>query len=598
MGISQIMGLTALLGIPFIIILYMLKPKHQNREVASTYLWQQVFDEIESASTLHRLRKSILLLLEILAILLITAILAGVFLKNVGSSQHHILVLDGSISMQSTDIKPTRFDEAKKTAIDYLKQLDDDVIVSVVVLKETPEILFREEEDIAMVRDGLRQIQPSMNYVDPSLAYETIQALAGEYAYDLAYFGDQSFKGARIYPIGKDERNLSIHDVSVTAYAKGLSALTEVFNHGNDVEEVMVSLYVDDLYLTTKSIPIDPLGSTQVLFDQIPKETKIIKVVVDTEDRLNIDNTAYAVVQEKTKAKVAYYSEGNLFLEKVMALHEQLDVYEVDASRNEILTGYDIYLFDSFVPAELPTDGNILMIDPQNNTSTTIQSKGYIENPKFKTVQHPITYLIDKPEFNIAVTQVFDIKNTSEERKDSIYETEHGSIAYSWEDGRNRGVVFGFDFRYSDLPLGIEFPILMTNTFDYLMNQSALENNQVSVGEAVEIRLFPNTENAWILTPSGYKHTLLNEEQYITYREASQPGIYSLIQQSGDEEKREYFAVNTPQRGIDEGTISSGQDEEKNYATGKDLSLWLGTATILVLLIEWLIYTRRKRYAR
>ncbi len=143
-----------------------------------------------------------------------------------------------------------------------------------------------------------------------------------------------------------------------------------------------------------------------------------------------------------------------------MALHEQLDVYEVDASRNEILTGYDIYLFDSFVPADLPTDGNILMIDPQNNTSTTIQSKGYIENPKFKTVQHPITYLIDKPEFNIAVTQVFDIKDTSEERKDSIYETEHGSIAYSWENGRNRGVVFGFDFRYSDLPLGIEFLFL------------------------------------------------------------------------------------------------------------------------------------------
>ncbi len=82
MGISQIMGLTALLGIPFIIVLYMLKPKHQNREVASTYLWQQVFDEIESASTLHRLRKSILLLLEILAILLITAILAGVFFEK------------------------------------------------------------------------------------------------------------------------------------------------------------------------------------------------------------------------------------------------------------------------------------------------------------------------------------------------------------------------------------------------------------------------------------------------------------------------------------------------------------------------------------
>ena len=598
MGISQTLGLAALLGIPFIIILYMLKPKHQDRVVASTYLWQQVFDEIESASKIHRLRKSILLFLEILAMLLITAILSGVFLKNAGSSQHHILVLDGSLSMQSTDVKPTRFEEAKNLATDYLNQLDDGALVSVVVLRETPEILFREEEDLALVRDGIRQIQSSMNYVDKALAYETIQALSGDLDYDLVYFGDDDFQGARLYRIAKDERNLSLHGLSMTVYENSLSALTEVVNDSPQEETVPVSIYVDDLYLTTKEVMIAPKEATRVFFDGIPKETKILKAVIETTDRLLLDNEAYGVVTPKVKSRLAYVSQGNLFLEKIMDLQDQIEVYEIDEVGLEMLTGYDLYLFDGISPDSLPTDGNILMIDLLTDAVTDSLSIGYIENPMFETANHPTTHLIEEPEFKIAVTQVFDIDRDTRERKESIYETEHGTIAYSWENGRNRGVVFGFDFRYSDLPLGIEYPILMTNTFNYLLNPSALSSSQLSVGQALDIGLSPDTEKAWIETPQGETFSLSNEDKLITFRDADQIGIYTLNQQIEDVIETEYFAVNTPQKKTITSDASSEKGEGQTYYTGKDLSIWIGTLLIIVLLLEWFIYSRRKRYAR
>ncbi len=101
----------------------------------------------------------------------------------------------------------------------------------------------------------------------------------------------------------------------------------------------------------------------------------------------------------KAKSRVAYVSQGNLFLEKIMDLQDQVEVYEFDEVGVEMLTGYDLYLFDGISPESLPTDGNILMIDPPTEAVTDSLSIGYIENPIFETANHPITHLIEKPEF-------------------------------------------------------------------------------------------------------------------------------------------------------------------------------------------------------
>ncbi len=110
------------------------------------------------------------------------------------------------------------------------------------------------------------------------------------------------------------------------------------------------------------------------------------------------------------------------------------------------------------------------------------------------------------------------------------------------------GLFSGLIFRYSDLPLGIEYPILMTNTFNYLLNPSALSRSQISVGQALDIGLSPDTEKAWIEMPQGERFSLSNEEKLITFRDANQIGVYTLNQQIGDVIETESFAVNTPQK--------------------------------------------------
>ena len=56
---------------PAIILLYFLKLKRQPLEVPSTYLWHRTIEDLHVNSLWQRLRRSILLLLQLLLVLLL-----------------------------------------------------------------------------------------------------------------------------------------------------------------------------------------------------------------------------------------------------------------------------------------------------------------------------------------------------------------------------------------------------------------------------------------------------------------------------------------------------------------------------------------------
>ena len=82
MGIANVWGLIGLIGIPIIIILYMLRPKNKPMTIPSLYLWKQMVDEIESASRLKKLKSSILMFIQMLVVFLLSLILAGLFVRS------------------------------------------------------------------------------------------------------------------------------------------------------------------------------------------------------------------------------------------------------------------------------------------------------------------------------------------------------------------------------------------------------------------------------------------------------------------------------------------------------------------------------------
>jgi hypothetical protein len=121
---------------PLIFLLYFLKLRRMPVEVPSTYLWKKTVEDMHVNSIWQRLRKNLLLLLQLIALmLLILSVLRPGCDGQKLSGDRFIFLVDKSASMGATDTEngSTRLDEAKDqiyTLIDRMKSSDAAMVIS------------------------------------------------------------------------------------------------------------------------------------------------------------------------------------------------------------------------------------------------------------------------------------------------------------------------------------------------------------------------------------------------------------------------------------------------------------------------------------
>src|SRR5689334_4011616 len=100
-----------------IIVMYILKLRRKDVVVSSTFLWRQVIRDVQANAPFQKLRKNLLLLLQLIAAALIILALSGPFLRLFAlGGRNIVLVIDTSASMSATDIRPSRLDSARRKA--------------------------------------------------------------------------------------------------------------------------------------------------------------------------------------------------------------------------------------------------------------------------------------------------------------------------------------------------------------------------------------------------------------------------------------------------------------------------------------------------
>src|SRR3989338_8571769 len=120
------------LAVP-LVLLYFLKVRRPERRVPSLLLWAAVLRDREASAFFQRLQRDPLLILQILALLALSAALARPIATVMGDgARKGVVVLDTSASMKARDVAPSRFDAARSEAAQLVRRLSEGAEVMVI----------------------------------------------------------------------------------------------------------------------------------------------------------------------------------------------------------------------------------------------------------------------------------------------------------------------------------------------------------------------------------------------------------------------------------------------------------------------------------
>ena len=113
------------LAVPLgIVLLYFLRLRRRPLEVPSTFLWRKSIEDLHVNTLWQRLRRNILLLLQLLVAAALIAALLRPAWNVTNTGDRIVIVLDQSASMSATDVKPTRLADAKRRALEIVEQME------------------------------------------------------------------------------------------------------------------------------------------------------------------------------------------------------------------------------------------------------------------------------------------------------------------------------------------------------------------------------------------------------------------------------------------------------------------------------------------
>jgi len=116
---------TAAIVVPTLLILYFLKLRRREQLVPSTLLWKRAVQDLQVNAPFQRLRKNLLLLLQLLILLAgIVALARPIVETTVSEEESVVLLIDRSASMNALEGGQTRLELAKEQAIRHVKTLN------------------------------------------------------------------------------------------------------------------------------------------------------------------------------------------------------------------------------------------------------------------------------------------------------------------------------------------------------------------------------------------------------------------------------------------------------------------------------------------
>ena len=136
------LGLIGLIGIPILIVIYIIKSKYTEQTIASTYLWTLSERFLKRRNPLSKLTGIISLLLQLFLIAVISLSIAHPIFILDGAANEYCFILDASGSMNMVSGEKSRFDSGKEEILSVINSATDGSVYSLVLVGENTDVVF------------------------------------------------------------------------------------------------------------------------------------------------------------------------------------------------------------------------------------------------------------------------------------------------------------------------------------------------------------------------------------------------------------------------------------------------------------------------
>ena len=162
--------------------------------------------------------------------------------------------------------------------------------------------------------------------------------------------------------------------------------------------------------------------------------------------------------------------------------------------------------------------------------------------------------------------------------------------------GGHKVVTLGFDLHQTDLGLQTDFPVLISQFADYLLQGSLVDKNSYVIGSSAPI--YPNVkgDDLSIAYPDGKKDALSISEMG-SFLSLDQLGIYTIRQEVEEQTLSGRMAVNFPKTesnvtSVDQMLDTEGAMTLTVHKGALPLRNYLLVILLLLMAGEWIVYLR------
>jgi len=591
--------------------------------VSTLMFWQRVLQESRRRALFQRLRQWLSLLLHLLIFLLILFALARPeFDRFVKTGASTVLILDSRARMQAVEKNgETRFEKAKKLLASYASRASDQNRMTLLAAHGSTEVVVPFSGNAKILGQAIAELKPTDASGDLDgalhLADELLAARGGHGR--TVVFTDSPLQttghNAQVetVPVGTPLNNVAITRFaarSLPASPQTAQVLLETANFGDKAVAGNVELYFDDKIIDVKPFNLQPGAHKTDIFPSVPAHSANsrgwLTARLDTADPLASDNEAYAVLPSSEPARVLLVTRGNWFIEKMLAADDLLkfDLLTPEAFQPAMAKNFDAVILDDAMPPGL---------DLQNAEGNFL----FINKTPFPPVEKPLDQpLITDIDAASPLMRMVNLKNVTFLRSTDIPLPEstggwnfsaplrsfdHPLVitgARNIKGREQRMAAFAFDIADSDLPLRVAFPLLMSNTLEWLTGQKVDETTAYRTGDVVELQ----PDQSLGIVPQQKLAPLPEIDPAQMVSHSYQPlknGFYLL--QTGTAAR--WIAVNTfsdaesnLRNGVDKPAPGETHVRLLSFATFTSRPLWnyLALAAFVLFSLEWWLFHRRR----